>query len=161
MAADLISALMCPWWTLLGFNHHNSPNSLQGFFSKSLAACSLPGPVSPPAMQHNLPNDHRVLFPRMEQVLLCRGAQSQNQAWYSDICSYMQCSAPAVSANNCVIWKTEHFTCIQDQIFIRTAHKQLQDPLGRKAVIGKYGIFTALQLLNQRASIYAHLLRFI
>lgn len=35
MAEDLVSAVMCPQCTLFSFNHHNSPNSFQGFFLKA------------------------------------------------------------------------------------------------------------------------------
>lgn len=116
-AEDLVSAVMCPRCTLFSFSHHNSPNSLQGFFLKAFQLPASQVLSSPPAMLHNLPNDHSVLFSRMEQVCLSWRAQSQDQPWYSDRCSSVQRSAPTESANTCVICQAEQFTYIQEQIF--------------------------------------------
>lgn len=165
-ATDTVSALKCHGCTLYSFNHPSSPYCMQGFLLKAFQLPGLPGPAGPAATPHNLKNEHFFfLFTRTEQALLSPGAQSHSAVKTRETGLILRHTLRSVMHSPYrVNWTIVSFVRLSILLVsihrsIRTAHKELQDSLGRKAMISKYITFTVLELLNWTASVYTHLLR--
>lgn len=153
-AEDLVSAVMCPQCTLFSFNHHNSPNSFQGFFLK-------PSSFQPPRSCHaawSAKWPQCFVLKNGTSLSVLTGSVSGSALILKQMLFNATLSPYRVSQHLCHLSGWAIYLYPGTDLF-RTAHKQLWDPLGKKAVKSKYRIFAILQLLNQTASIYAHLLR--
>lgn len=165
-AADTVSALKCHGCTLYSCNHPSSPYCTQGFLLKAFQLPGLPGPAGPAAMPHNLKNEHFVVVVHKNGTsFLSPGAQTHSAVKTRETGLILSHTLRSVMHSpyrvNGMIGSFVRLSILLVSIHrsIRTTHRELQDSLGRKAMISNYITFTVLELLNWAALVYTNLLR--
>lgn len=157
----MVSALKCHGCTLRSCNRPSSPYCMQGFLLKAFQLPGLPGPAGPAAMPHNLKNEHFfvVVHKNGTSSSLSRGSNSLGSKGLI-LRHTLRSVMRSPYRVNWMIVSFVRLSILRVSIHrsIRTTHKELQDSLGRKAMISKYITFTVLEF-NWAASVYTYLLR--